>query len=171
MTEPMTTRVDAFLCDNASDGDDKLHALGIGWNTVTVESFPARHPCIGMINLFRVPYTETNVVHEWYIRIDDADGRPLPFGEADETADEALVVDGQQVRTPSFTFKVGRPAELAPGDDQVVVAPVELSGIELPGPGAYSVVIVLDGEEAARLPFRARLVDESHPTGPRTCIH
>ncbi len=36
-------RVDAFLADTAEVVNGKIYALGGGWNTIFVRSFPAMH--------------------------------------------------------------------------------------------------------------------------------
>ncbi len=66
---------------------------------------------------------------------------------APQTDDGKLyVIDGQ--------FNVGRPPQLTPGDDQIVVIAMNVDGIVFERADAYNVVIEVDGDEVKRLAIR-----------------
>lgn len=59
----------------------------------------------------------------------------------------------------------GRPPHLPLGDDQVVPIALALNNLRFAAPGQYVVVCRLDGEEAARAPFRVALAAPPPPAG------
>lgn len=142
--------VDAFVADSVTAVEGKLYALGAGWNLITTSQLPARHSRLGIGVIIRVPYTATNQLHRLELRLDDSDGRRMPLADAPtgaETDDGKIyVIDGQ--------FNVGRPAQLTPGDDQIVVIAMNVDGVVFEKADAYNVVIDIDGEEAKRLAIR-----------------
>ncbi len=54
----------------------------------------------------------------------------------------------------------GRPAQLTPGDDQIVVIAMNVDGIVFEKADAYNVVIEIDGDEVKRLAIRVTLRPE-----------
>jgi hypothetical protein len=154
-----TLKVDAFLCDTVEGVGGKLYALGIGWNTLLVHGFPARHPRLGIGLVIHVPYTATNQQHQFFVHLESEDGVRLPLAEATASVDDELVEDGKVMRLGG-QVNVGRPPDLAPGDEQVIALAVQLDGIEFPSAGLYAAVIVMDGSEEERLLFRLRQVQQ-----------
>src|SRR5579871_2172270 len=108
-----TVAVDAFLCDGIEAVGGKLYSLGIGWNSISAPAFPARHPRIGIGVLIHVPYTATNLMHEFLVHIQSEDGEVIPLGEAVPGSDPRTVEGGRVVRLGG-QFNVGRPPELPP---------------------------------------------------------
>ena len=142
--------VDAFVADSVSAVEGKLYALGAGWNLINAPQLPARHSRVGIGVLIRVPYTATNQPHRLELRLDDSDGRRIPLADAPPSAQtedgKLYVIDAQ--------FNVGRPPQLTPGDDQIVVIALNVDGIVFEKADAYNVVIEVDGEEVKRLAIR-----------------
>jgi hypothetical protein len=145
--------VDAFLCDDVQGVGGKLYALGLGWNAIAAPQFPVKHPRFGVGLVIHVPYTATNQPHRFGLHIEDEDGTPLPLADAAPGVVDANVVDGKVLRFEG-QFNVGRPADIAPGDEQVVPFAVQIDQLEFPKPGQHAVVVKVDDTEVARLPFR-----------------
>lgn len=145
--------VDAFVADAVSAVEGKLYALGAGWNLINTPQLPARHARLGIGVIIRVPYTATNEVHRLELRLDDSDGHPIAIADAPPGADSAdgklYTIDGQ--------FNVGRPPQLTPGDDQIVVIAMNVDGLVFERADAYNVVIEIDGDEVKRLAIRVAL--------------
>lgn len=151
--------VDAFLCDGVQAVGGKLYALGIGWNLINTAALPAQHSRIGIGMLIHVPYTATNQNHKFVVQINSEDGGVVPLATAAEGSDPRVVENGRVVRLGG-EFNVGRPPELTHGDEQIVPLAVHLDMVEFEQPGLYSVMVLVDGSEAARLPFRIRQVPQ-----------
>ncbi len=49
-----------FLTDSVDLSKCKIYALGIGWDVLFAQSFPAQHHRSGLGILVTVPYLETN---------------------------------------------------------------------------------------------------------------
>ncbi len=145
--------VDAFVADSVSAVEGKLYALGAGWNGINTTQLPARHARLGIGVIIRVPYTATNEVHRLEVRIDDSDGRCIPIADAPPGAE---AVDGK-LYTIDGHFNVGRPPQLTPGDDQIVVIAMNIDGLVFEKADAYNVVIEIDGDEVKRLAIRVTL--------------
>jgi hypothetical protein len=154
-----TIHVDAFLCDSIQGLGAKLYALGIGWNVIDAAQFPARHSRLGVGLVIHIPYTATNQTHEFSVHIENEDGAPLPLAEAGPGTDPRTVEDGHVIRLGG-SFNVGRPPELPPGDEQIVPLALQLDQIEFPAPGIYSMVVEIDKNDEARLPFRLRQLQQ-----------
>ncbi len=144
--------LDAFLADSVVNAEGKLYALGAGWSAVAVTALPARHPRIGIGMIFRVPYTETNKVHRPEIRLEDGDGHEMAIGDAPPGSETP---DGKIYRV-STEFNVGRPAQLQPGDDQLVAMAVNIDGLVFERADSYRFVISIDGNDAKSLPLRVQ---------------
>lgn len=71
---------DAFLADSVVVADNKLYAQGGGWDTINTSAFPFKQPRVGIAVFLRVPWTATNEMHTFSIKILDQDGNMLPFG-------------------------------------------------------------------------------------------
>jgi hypothetical protein len=154
-----TLRVDAFLCDGVEGVGGKLYALGIGWNTLFVAGFPARHPRLGVGLVMHVPYTATNQQHRFFVHLESEDGVPLALADASEGVANELVESGKVVRLGG-QVNVGRPPDLAPGDEQVVALAMQIDGVEFATAGLYAAVVTVDGSEEARMPFRLRQIQQ-----------
>lgn len=51
---------------------------------------------------------------------------------------------------------VGRPPNLAPGEDQILPVAIGLNGTKIAQAGQYAVVFRIDGEERGRAPFKVQ---------------
>lgn len=127
------------LADAVAAAGGKHYIHGGGWDILTAGSFPVVHPAMAVAVRLRVPWGDTNRPCSFALDLLDADGRsilPTPPGP----------IRG--------TVNLGRPPHLAIGDDQVVPLALGLNNLRFENPGLYVVVCLLDGEEAARAPFR-----------------
>jgi hypothetical protein len=138
--------IDAMLCDSVAVADGKLYIHGGGWNTITPDSFPTQLPRVGLAVLVSVPYTGTNENHKLGIQLQDQDGRRMALGPGHAVPDDG----------PAFgaMFNVGRPPMLQRGDPQPVPFAVNIDGLPIDVPGAYSFVLTIDDKEIHRLRFR-----------------
>jgi hypothetical protein len=137
-------RVSAMLVDAVDEANGKLYIHGGGWSVWWTDDVPAVLPRLGVAAVVSVPYTATDHAHAFTVHLVDQDGHLIALGETP---------DGPVHRVQG-EFNVGRPSELAPGDEQPVPIAVNLGGLQLPDLGGYSFVVEVDGIEEARLPFR-----------------
>jgi hypothetical protein len=129
--------VDGFLADAVSGVDGKLYALGAGWNRIFVPMFPARHDRIGVGLLFHLAAGTTSTRRRFGLRIETPAGSALQL--ASGPAGPVISIDGE--------FTAGGP------EDAIVPIAIQLDGVPLETPGAYAVIVSVDGEEVKRLPF------------------
>jgi len=146
--------VDAFLADSVVVAENKLYAQGAGWDSIFTAAFPFKQSRVGVGIFLRIPWTATNQMHNFSIKIIDQDGNKIVLGDAPPGAN---LPDGK-VHELTGQFNVGRPPLLSPGDSQIVPIAVNLDGLEFTGPNSYSVIITVDGEDKRRLPMRVRTV-------------
>jgi hypothetical protein len=152
--------IDALVADSAVTAEGKLYLQGAGWNILSAPGLPLRVPRIGLGISLRVSWNDTNEVHNFEVRLQDEDGNVLPLGDA---APGAGPEDGK-IRRLGTGFNVGRPAYLAPGDDQVVPMAMNIDGLVFDSAGRYEFVIAIDGEDVKRLPMRVVNVGNLGPT-------
>lgn len=153
---------DAFLADSVVVADGKLYVQGAGWDMVFAGSFPVRHSRIGIGVLLRVPWTATNQMHNFSVKIVDPDEKQIILGNAPLGSG---IPDGK-VREINGQFNIGRPPLLTAGDSQMVPIAMNLDGIEFAEPNAYSVVLAVDGKELRRIPLRVKAVVQMPTAGP-----
>ena len=129
--------LDAFLADSVASVQGKLYALGAGWNRIAVPLFPARHDRVGIGLLFRVPAGSATEARRFDLRL---------IGPAD---DELTLGSGSggPVNRVEGEFTAGG------AEEQIVPIALNLNGLALPAPGAYRVVISMQGEDVKKLPF------------------
>ena len=120
--------VTSFLADSVDLQQGKIYALGIGWDVLFAQNFPAQHPRIGLGILVNVPYTQTNKDHLLRISLQDQDGH---------------VVNNLSFTSP---FKVGRPPHLNEGDAQILPFAFNFDGLVFEKASIYRWVIEIDGE-------------------------
>ncbi|HEY2665413.1 MAG TPA: hypothetical protein VGK51_01100 [Actinomycetota bacterium] len=160
--------VDAFLADSVVSAEGKLYVQGAGWNTIYTTNFPTRHSRVGIGVLVRVPWMATNQTHTLDITIENADGHLINLSEAPAGAPPDVTSDNGQINRIRGNFNVGRPPALPAGDEQIVPIAVNIDGLVFDAPGAYSLVISIDGTELERLPLRiAFLVQMPQAVGGR----
>ncbi|MBI3928260.1 MAG: hypothetical protein HY319_22135 [Armatimonadetes bacterium] len=123
--------LDAMLCDFATVREGLLHILGGGINRLWREKFPAQMG-VTLSILLEIHPTEANRQHSMNIVLQDEDGRRLAEVNAD--------------------FQVGRNVESnRRGEPIVMPLAISLQQMTIPGPGAYSVEILLDGQHKRTL--------------------
>ena len=131
--------VTLVLCDYAESINGKLYIMGAGFDQV-----PANQPvpmCVAM--LVTVPWDQTNVPHDLLTELTNEDGQRISLGNPPvEIAQHA-------------TFEAGRPPGVKPGTGQTAPLALRFNALPLP-PAGYSFVVTIDGEERARVSFRAR---------------
>jgi hypothetical protein len=155
--------VDAFLADSVVVAEGKLYAQGAGWDTLVAGAFPIRHPRLGVGVLLRVPWTATNQMHKFSVRIVDPDENKIALGEAPPGVE---TLDGK-VREFVGQFNLGRPPFLSIGDSQIIPIALNIDGIEFAEPSTYSVVVAVDDVDMRRLPIRVKsLVQMPGGVGP-----
>lgn len=151
-------RAIAFLADSVAVAEGKLYVQGAGWDAILTGALPTRHPRIGIGVLVRVPYGETNMPHQFELRIEDPDGKEVPLGDAPP----GTTPDGK-VRRLGGPLMVGRPPLLTAGDEQVVPIAANLDGLVFETSGTYRIVVSVDGQDAEVVPFRIGLVPQLTP--------
>ncbi len=128
-----------------------------------VGTFPLRHPRLGVGALLRVPWTATNQMHKFSVKIVDQDENKIVLGAAPPGSD---IPDGK-VREIIGQFNLGRPPFLPQGEAQVVPIALNIDGIEFEKPNTYSLVIAVDDVDLRRLPIRIQsLVQMPGAIGP-----
>jgi uncharacterized protein DUF6941 len=142
--------IDALLADSAITAEGKLYLQGGAWHLINAPGLPLRIPRIGLGIAIRVAWTDTNQVHNFEVRLQDADGHVLALGDAPpDTGPE----DGK-IRRLGTGFNVGRPPFLQPGDDQLVPLAMNIDGLVFELAGRYEFVLSIDGEDVKHLPMR-----------------
>ena len=121
----------AFLSDFAEESGGKLHALGIGIDTIHAPSAPVRHPQLTMVAQLRYSAAEAGS-HRLELRGFDADG-----------GDVTDPVDGE-IAFPAVTGGTSGAARVL----------VNLVGVRFPAYGDYSFHLVIGGIEVARASVR-----------------
>jgi hypothetical protein len=120
----------AFLCDAATESGGKVHALGIGFERITVRSLPVIHP--RAMAVVRFAFTRGDEgAHAFRVRVSDSDGQ-----------DVAPPVEGQ--------------VNLAVGEDDSggkANMIVDLVQMELRAHGPHEVTVSIDGRAFVSLPF------------------
>ena len=156
-------QVDAILADSVVVADNKLYLQGGGWDSIFTPVVPFRQPRIGLGMVLRVPWTATNEMHTFTIKIVDMDGHSIPLSDAPQGAP----LPGGKAYELRGQFNVGRPPFLLPGDSQVIPVAVNIDGLEFAQATTYSVLVEVDGTEMKRLPIRIRsTVQMPRPAAP-----
>lgn len=148
-------RVDAFLADSAEVVQNKIYALGAGWNTIFVRQFPAAHRRLAVAATVHVPFTATNATHKFELKLVTEDGQDYPIGLRADAEGKP-----QPVRGMGGEFTLGRPPHLVDGDEQVANFAFTIDGLRFAEAGQYSWVILIDSEEISRLPMRVKLAPQ-----------
>ena len=121
-----------ILADYATVIGNKLFIQGGGWDKLSVNTeFPAVHQ-LGIAASFIIPWNETNQLITSVV--------------------EVITDDGASVAKIEGQFKVGRPADHPPGQDQRTQLAANM-GLKFEKPGTYAIVAHLDGKEGGRTTF------------------
>lgn len=131
----------AMLCDAATVREGLLHVLGGGVTRLGRGEFPARMD-VELALMVRQHPTEFDGRHMMRVVVQSADG--------DEVAGAELTWGPVQVLDGEVHGEAWQP----------VVVPLRL--VQLPGPGDYSVEVLIDGIHQVSLPFVA--VQQQPPT-------
>ncbi len=127
--------VDCFLLvDSAQVANGKLFILGGGWARLTTTQVPVTRAFETAIRVV-VPWTETNRPHPLELQVENEDGQAL-------------------LETPvKAEIRVGRPAQLKDGTDQVVPLALRVGPVTLEREGRYALILRYEGEVIARTAF------------------
>ncbi len=128
----------ALLADAVQASRGKLFILGGGWDVLTVRTFPARHPSMGIGLRLRVPWGWPGDTLQLDVELQDQDG--------------ASVLPG----TLKAPVPVRRPAHLPEGQDVSLVRALTFTNVVFRKEGAFSFVISVDGDVKERLRFLVR---------------
>jgi hypothetical protein len=136
--------VDCFLLvDSAQVAHGKHFILGGGWARLTTTQIPVTRTFETAIRVV-VPWTETNRPHPLELQVENEDGQTL-------------------LETPvKAEIRVGRPAQLKDGTDQVVPLALRVGPVTLEREGRYALILRYEGEVTARTAFDLVL---SRPAG------
>ena len=120
----------AFLCDSAEESGGKIHALGIGFDSILASSVPAVHPLLTVVAQLRYSVAE-------------AGSKALAI--------RAVDADGQNIVNPidrdiEFPMPPRHPTNTA----RLIIA---LNAVQFSSYGDYSVHVAINGSEIARLPL------------------
>ena len=129
----------AFLADTAQESGGKLHALGIGIDTLVAAEIPVSQAALAAVVQVRYAVAEMGT-KALAIRVVDADGGNV-----------IAPIDSQV----NFPLPQGVPA----GTMRVIIA---LNSLTFPRYGDYAIQIALDGHDVASL----RLVVTPPPVAP-----
>ena len=121
----------AFLSDFAEESGGKLHALGIGIDTIHAAEAPTRHPLLTMVAQIRYSVAEAGA-HRLEVSGYDADGQQI--------IDR---IEGEMALPP-----------VSGGTSGTARVLVNLVGVNFPAYGDYSFHVVLNGVEVSRASVR-----------------
>jgi hypothetical protein len=145
-------RVDAFLADTAEVVNNKIYALGMGWNTIYSRGFPVVHRRLAVALTVHVPFTDTNTNHKLEVRLVTEDGEDHPIGMRADAEGKPTVVTAI-----GGEFTLGRPPALVDGDEQIACFAFVIEAMRFEAAGKFEWVVSIDGEEATRLPMRVQI--------------
>ena len=127
----------AFLCDFAEQ-DRKLHAVGIGWETIAAANLPHRQPNMGVVARLRGSVAESGA-KDVSVRLIDADGQDVIPAIHQQLKFEPRGMEGH------------------------VNLVVQLTNVQFKSYGGYAVYVTVGGEQKARLSFNV-----SEPRAPQS---
>jgi hypothetical protein len=134
-------RVDtALLCDAATVREGLLNILGGGITRIVQPEYPAD---LAVTLALRIMVHPTEMDHPHQLQI-------IVQGE-----------DGEKVTEVKAQVQVANPEQIPPGEDGELLIPWNFPARpKLPGPGRYSMEILIDGIHQGTVPFRASTLDE-----------
>lgn len=122
-----------ILADGAQTVGNKLYLLGGGWDVLTVNSTLPVVQHLAVAASFLVPWSETNMKHNFEIEIQHEDGASM------------MKMGGQ--------FEVGRPPGIPVGSQQRSQIAVDI-GLGIEKMGVYVIIARIEAKEDARTTFR-----------------
>ena len=132
----------AFLCDHADGAGGKLDAIGIGIDTLFATKLPHVQPQLFFVAQLRAQITEEGS-HPLKLNLIEADGANV------------VSINGQ--------VTVGRPQR---GTEVAARILLRLGNVRFNTEGDYSIRLVLDNQEAVRIPLRVVRRPQPEPTTP-----
>lgn len=136
LREENSMKVDyLILADAAIAADGKHYLHGAGWETILATAFPVFHPQISAAFRLRIPPGDT--------------GHRLGLDVVGP--DEATIL-----AAPIHTDVGVRPGASPPAEEQLLCLTFNVGALHFANPGAYAVVITVDGAESHRTPFFVR---------------
>ncbi|MBN2177631.1 MAG: hypothetical protein JW722_08265 [Demequinaceae bacterium] len=144
-------RVDAFLADTAEVINNKIYALGMGWNTIYARGFPVVHRRLALALTVHVPFTDTNSTHKLEVRLVTEDGQEHPIGMRADAEGKPAVLTAM-----GGEFTLGRPPALVDGDEQLACFAFVVEAMRFEAAGKFEWVVTIDDVEATRLPMRVQ---------------
>jgi hypothetical protein len=141
-----TVGVQALLAESVAVADGRLFVQAAGWTDLRVPSLPFRPGRLGIGLLLSVPHSRAGERIPLAIRVDGPDGEPVALADVSETGDSLVAeMEGSLVAEPVPDVPVL--------DFQIVPLGFNLDGVRLESEGPHALVIEVDGEPAARVPF------------------
>jgi hypothetical protein len=137
--------VQAFLAESVAVADGRLFVQGAGWSHLHMEQLPGHPGRVGIGVLLSVPLSRTEERIPLGVRLEGPHGDPVPLADTDSDLLVAAELEGSLVAEPA-------PAD-SPLDFQVVPLAFNLDGLRLETAGEYALIVEVDGEIAARVPF------------------
>lgn len=128
----------AFICDYA-DVSNKIHALGIGFDTIYARQTPVKHPIFFLVAQLKASVAEAGP-KDIELRVIDADGADL---------------------IPPMKSKLDIPAGRGVTETHGRLC-MAFNNLEFPRFGVYSIHLVIQGREMVRIPLR---IAEAPPPG------
>lgn len=123
----------AFLCDSAQESGGKVHALGIGIDTINAAQVPVTHPLLTVVVQLRYSVAEAGD-KSLAVRLIDADGREV-------------------VNAVGGTIAFPTPEGARTNTARLIVA---FGGVNFAAYGDYAVHVAINGAEVADLPVAVR---------------
>ena len=127
-----------FLADHASVENGKVYVNGGFFNQMQFATFPAAAN-FSVVGILNIPWSSQNQPHKFAVHFTDADAHQL---------------DGEF----SGEFQVTPNPEAGVGDPFLMPIAANASGFVFQGPGRYSAVLLVDGDELSRWSFRVNAV-------------
>jgi hypothetical protein len=139
--------LDVMLCDHAQVAGGKLFITGANIERMqlpagTPPPYVVTFAAAGMV---RVPWTATNSPHVLGFKLLTEDGEVPTMGPGVDVGADGI--GGE------MNFNVGRPPQLASGDEQMVPFAFNFQGLPLGTAGRYGLKFSLDGTEQRTLTF------------------
>jgi hypothetical protein len=136
--------VQAFLAESVAVAGGRLFVHGAGWANVRVASLPASPGRIGAGVILRVPADRAGKPIPLLMRLEGPDGSPVGLtAEPDAEVLVAAEVEGTLVSEPDDS----------PLGHQLVPVAFNLDGLRLESAGVHTLVVEVDGVQAAAVPF------------------
>ena len=123
-----------FLADHAAVENGKVYVNGGFFNQMQFATFPAA-ATFSVVGILNIPWSAQNQPHRFAVHFTDADGHQL---------------DGEF----SGEFQVTPNLENGIGDPFLMPIAANANGFVFQGPGHFSAVLLVDGDELSRWSFK-----------------